>query len=260
MNVLDEKVGTVVLPGDQLLSLTELEDANQAGINIKFGPGIRQDGREAVTCKAGILRKREKPLCYWVDTIQKRYVPVKNDTVIGIITSQGTEAFKVDIGTSKLANLDNLKFEGATKKHRPKLKSNDLVFAKITLASKDMEPELSCIDENQRSMNLGPLTEGYMFSASLNLCRQLLKLPECKVLKFLGKHFPFEITVGMNGRVWINSKGIIDMIAIANAIVSSEFMEDDQISFMVKQVVESISGITGADDDDEEMEDGHDYQ
>jgi len=252
MNILDDKVGNVFLPGDYLLTLTEIEGLTDG--NINFGPGIRQDGKDAIVCKAGILKKREKPLCFWIDTNQKRYVPVKNDTVIGIVTSQGTDAFKVDIGTSKLANLNNLAFEGATKKHRPKLKSNDLVFTKVIVASKDMEPELSCIDENNRSMNLGPLSEGYMFSASLSLCRQLLKLPECRVLKLLGKHFPFEITVGMNGRVWINSKGIIDMIAIANAIVSSEFMEDEQISFMIKQLVESISGIgdDGGDNNDDQ--------
>jgi len=259
MTTLDEKVGTIFLPGDQLLSLNDIENQKSGG-NINFGPGIRQDGKEAFVCKAGVLKKRDKPLCFWIDTNQKRYVPVKNDTVIGIVTSQGTESFKVDIGTSKLANLNNLAFEGATKKHRPKLKSNDLVFAKVSLASKDMEPELTCIDENQRSMNMGPLSEGYMFNCSLNLCRQLLKLPECLVLKLLGKHFPFEIVVGMNGRVWIHSKGIIDMIAIANAIVSSEFMEADQISFMIGELIKSISGIAGDDDDEDEDEGDMDEQ
>jgi len=252
MSLLDSKVGTIFLPGDQLLDLSEVETTGDKQKNIHFGPGIRQDGKNAYVCKAGVLKKREKPLCFWIDTNQKRYVPVKNDTVIGIVTSSGTESFKVDIGTSKLANLHNLAFEGATKKHRPKLKSNDIVFAKVTLASKDMEPELTCIDENQRAMNMGPLSDGYMFTVSLNLCRQLLRLPECLVLKLLGKHFPFEIVVGLNGRVWIHSKGIIDMIAIANAIVSSEFMEAEQISFMIKQLIESISGIAGADDDEDE--------
>lgn len=251
MDILQDKVGNLFLPGDYLLDISEIEELDESE-KVHFGPGIRQENKDVIASKAGYLKKKEKPLCYWIDTNQKRYVPVKNDTVIGVVTSSGMESFKVDIGGSKLANLHNLAFEGATKKHRPKLKTNELVFAKLIVANKHMEPELSCIDENNRCMNLGPLTEGYMFTVSLGLCRQLLKLPGCKVLKLLGKHFPFEITVGMNGRVWINSKGIIDMIAIANAIVSSEFMEDDQISMMVKQLVESISAIGGDDDDEEE--------
>jgi len=251
MEALKDKVNEIFLPGDQLIDLSELENMDGSGIN--FGPGISQDGKNVVASKAGFLKWKEKPLCFWIDTNQKRYVPVKTDTIIGIITSRGTEAYKVDIGGSKLANLDNLAFEGATKKHRPNLKTNRLVFAKLIVANKDMEPELSCLDENNKSMNLGVLTDGYMFTVSLGLCRQLLRLPECRVLKLLGKHFPFEITVGMNGRVWINSKGIIDMIAIANAIVSSEFMEDEQISVMVKQLVESISGMGGDEDEVEEV-------
>ena len=148
----------------------------------------------------------------------------------------------MDIGASQHANLINIDFEGATKRHKPNLKINDIVFAKLTVANKDMEPEITCKDENIKQSPLGELKEGYLFSVSLGLCRQLLKMPECKVLSLLGKHFKFEIAVGMNGRVWINSKGIIDTIAIANAIVSSEFMNDEQIHFMVKQLVDSISG------------------
>ena len=50
-----------------------------------------------------------------------QYVPVKDDSVIGIITNRGSESYKVDIGSSMPAALGNLSFEGATRRNRPNL-------------------------------------------------------------------------------------------------------------------------------------------
>jgi len=246
MEELEALTGRIYLPGDVIITMDKLALISDG--NIKFGPGIRPDGKEVLAYKAGVFRMKEKPFSVWIDTNQKRYVAGRNDTVIGMIVSRGGESYKVDIGTSQPANLINTDFEGATKRHKPNLKMNDIVFAKLTIANKDMEPEITCKEENVKQSPLGELKEGYMFNVSLGLCRQLLKMPESKVLSLLGKHFKFEIAVGMNGRVWTNSKGIIDTIAIANAIVSSEFMDDEQISFMVKQLVDSIAGFDQNDD------------
>lgn len=248
-------VGKVLLPGDMLLTMQELHSMDDSA-NVRLGPGLRQAGDSIVASKAGIVKWRETPACLWLDTNQKRYVAVKDDTVIGIICSRGVDAYKVDIGTSQYANLDRLAFEGATKRHKPDLNSNDLVFAKLSLALKDMEPELTCLEEGQKANGLGALSGGYVFSASLGLARRLLEMPRCRVLATLGKHFPFEVVVGVNGRVWVSSKGIIDTIAIANALVSSEFMRDDQVDAMVKQLVSSIAGFNDDEDDDEDDVEG----
>lgn len=48
-----------------------------------------------------------------------QYVPVKGDTVIGIVTLKSGDVFKVDFGGSELASLSYLAFEGATKRNRP---------------------------------------------------------------------------------------------------------------------------------------------
>ena len=253
MDEILEKVGRVFLPGDQLASIEAIQKLSDG--KVKLGPGLHQMNKNIVSYKCGILKYRESPMSFWIDTNQKRYAAVQGDTVIGIITNRGTDNYKVDIGSSQPANLNNLAFEGATKRHKPNLKLNDLVFAKLILANKDMEPELSCIDDGNDGNGLGPLNGGYIFNVSLGLSRKLLELPQCKVLSLLGKSFPFEIIVGMNGRVWINSKGIIDTIAIANAIVSSEFMVEEQIQQMVSQLVNSIAGFNDDDDDDEEDDD-----
>ena len=69
-------------------------------------------------------------------------------------------------------------------------------------------------------------------------CRLLSK--DFVLLKCLGKYFASECTVGMNGRVWINSASTPHTIAIANAISNSEYMTNNQIETMVKQLVKGM--------------------
>jgi exosome complex component RRP40 len=39
--------------------------------------------------------------------------------------------FRVDIGTSQLASLSYMAFEGATKRNRPNVNVGDIVYAKV---------------------------------------------------------------------------------------------------------------------------------
>ena len=54
----------------------------------------------------------------------------------------------------------------------------------------------------------------------------------------LGKYFKFELTVGMNGRVWVNSGSVVQVIAITNAIERSEGMTEEQCRHMVDTTAE----------------------
>lgn len=168
-----------------------------------------------------------------------QYVPVKEERVIGIITNRGSDSYKVDIGGALPASLPSLAFEGATKKNKPNLQIGDIVYARLCVANKDMEPELDCTDGSGKSTGLGQLLGGFMINCSLGLSRKLLS-KEFVLLKCLGKYFPFECTVGMNGRVWINSASIPHTIAIANAVTNSEYMNNNQIETMVKQLARGI--------------------
>ena len=48
----------------------------------------------------------------------------------------------------------------------------DLVYARLCVANKDMEPELDCTDGSGRSSGLGPLSGGFVFTCSLGLTRK----------------------------------------------------------------------------------------
>lgn len=226
----------VFMPGDIVENLKVSEKTSKAVL----GPGLRQEAETIFVLKPGILRHRE-PNIYWIDSHQKRYVPVRGESVIGIVTNKGGDVFRVDIGGSEMGSLSYLSFEGATKRNRPDVKVGDIVYAKLLMAMKDMEPELVCIDSAGRSAGMGVIGRdgGFLHTCSLNLIRKILS-PNCPLLKLLGKSMPFEITVGMNGRIWVRARTSMQTINIINAISAAEYMDKSQIVAMCKKLSEAF--------------------
>lgn len=152
-----------------------------------------------------------------------RYVPSRGENVVGIVTQKSGDIYKIDIGASEQATLSYLAFEGATKKNRPDLQIGDVVYAKLLIAGRDMEPELVCVDSQGKENELGVLSsDGMVFTCSLSLVRKLLN-PDCPLFKLLGRNQAYEIAVGMNGRIWIKAQSIKETIAVANAILAAEY-------------------------------------
>ncbi|KAK3091319.1 hypothetical protein FSP39_018890 [Pinctada imbricata] len=233
-----DHVNELVLPGEILTKFNESEKTQKA----LLGPGLRQEDGDIIVSKPGILKFRE-PNVYWVDSFQKRYIPTKSDTVIGIVTAKAGDIFRVDIGGSDQATLSFLAFEGATKRNRPDVKVGDLVYAKLLVANKDMEPELVCIDSGGKNDGLGVIGRegGFMINTSINLVRKLLSA-ECELFKTLGKNLQFEVAVGVNGRIWVKSRSVSQTIAVVNAIEASEFMTNAQIKTMCKKLADTLAG------------------
>lgn len=93
--------------------------------------------------------------------------------MLGIITSKGSEAYRVDIGSAHPASLPSLAFEGVTKKTKPNLNVGTLIYARVSLANKDMEPELECINPTSgKAEGYGELKGGFMFKCSLGMARR----------------------------------------------------------------------------------------
>jgi exosome complex component RRP40 len=51
-----------------------------------------------------------------------QYVPIPQESVVGVVTARLGESYRVDIGSAHPATLDALAFEGASKRNRPNLK------------------------------------------------------------------------------------------------------------------------------------------
>lgn len=55
-----------------------------------------------------------------------QYIPSQKELVLGTIIARHAEGYRVDIGSSQMAQLDALAFEGATKRSKPNLKVGQL--------------------------------------------------------------------------------------------------------------------------------------
>jgi len=228
----DVTIGSVVVPGDNLDHLLS-EDHGSAKLVI--GPGLRRYSESVIATKCGVLRKKS-PHTYWIDCHQKKYDPVQNECVIGIVTSKLGDMFKVDIGASEHALLSFLAFEGATKKNRPIVAVGDILYAKLSLASPYMEPELVCVDAHGKKSGMGVLgPSGFLFRVSLHYARKLLS-SECNLLKLLGCNDKYEITIGMNGRVWLKGRNVDETLAIMKVILDGENMNDDELKVLCSRI------------------------
>ncbi|EZA51495.1 exosome complex component RRP40 [Ooceraea biroi] len=234
---MEVNVGDVVMPGDSIRNIKK--EGKEEKETIILGPGLRREDDVVYICKAGVLRKRE-PVVYYVDGYQKRYIPSRGENVIGIVTQKSGDIYKVDIGASEQATLSYLAFEGATKKNRPDLQVGDVVYAKLLVASRDMEPELVCVDSQGKENELGQLSsDGMMFTCSLSLVRKLLN-PDCPLFRMLGRSQAYEIAAGMNGRIWIKARTVQETIAVANAILAAEYTLPSEMQKLCSKIEKTL--------------------
>lgn len=170
-------------------------------------------------------------------------MPCANDLVLGVVLARLTESYKVDLGASLMANLNFTGFEGATKKNRPNLQPGDVVFARVSVANKDLEPELVCLDgDNQAAAavveGLGQVTDGMLFHCSVSAARKLQQANSW-VIEGLGKHYAFEVTVGANGMFVLHSNKPSDTVKLGNIIMESDRIDpssDDAKKWLSQQI------------------------
>ncbi|ORX40171.1 hypothetical protein BD324DRAFT_616657 [Kockovaella imperatae] len=230
---------TFVLPGDVIPTATSqtsfgpglapLDTSNQAGPSRARGQftsstsseGNSTESARVVATKAGTLVSSDgkgKKGGVWIESNSRRYTPASRDLVLGTIIARHADGYRVDIGSASMASLDALAFEGATKRSKPNLKVGTLIYARVSLASRDMEPELECFDPaTGKSDGFGELKEGLVVDCSLQLCRRLLT-PKNPLLPILASVIPFEIAIGLNGRIWFKSSSIDETIALQRVI------------------------------------------
>mmetsp|Transcript_23667 Transcript_23667/g.65640 ORF Transcript_23667/g.65640 Transcript_23667/m.65640 type:complete len:241 (+) Transcript_23667:223-945(+) len=222
-------IGKVVLPGDRVLPIPD------SGY-IRVGPGLHQQGDFLLSSKPGLVKETSTGKV-WMQGIQKRFIPAVDDLVIGVITERHGESFNVDIRAPFLAVLPMLSFEGATRRNRPNLQPGDVVYARVEVAHRDMDPTLTCVDAGGKANGLGHLKGGYIFTCNTYLSRRLLARPPCAVLESLGSALKFELAVGMNGQVWVDSERPELTILVSNAILDSELKSDGAVKVSVSKLL-----------------------
>jgi exosome complex component RRP40 len=174
-------MSTIVLPGDRI--------SIPSSSNVKLGPGLAvsssqeaedqdQGHHEFTVTLPGFLgqvssdkgkskadqmqvdgpastnQAQRQQLACWVESNSKRYLPALHDQVICQITNRGTESYQVSLFNSfTSATLSGFAFEGATKRNKPNLKVGTLLYAQVLSASRHLEVELTCVDQNTGKSN-----------------------------------------------------------------------------------------------------------
>ncbi|KAF5279272.1 hypothetical protein FQR65_LT15443 [Abscondita terminalis] len=92
-----------------------------------------------------------------------------------------------------------------------------------------------CVDSYFKAGKLGPLSsDGFVMTLSLNFINRLLDVA-CPLLNTLGKKYVFEIAVGMNGKVWINSNSVKDTLSLMIALLAAEHESLENITRLCRQ-------------------------
>ncbi len=159
-----------------------------------------------------------------------QYVPTVGDLVIATIQRPAFDVYYASLSDyTPNASLDQLSFEGASRKTKPNLNRGSLVYARVTLANKHMDPELECVSSTTgKSEGLGPLTGGMLFDISLGMARRLMlskpaEQGQLVILEEIGAGgVAFEIAVGRNGKFWVDSKSVKSTLAIGRAVQDTD--------------------------------------
>merc|ERR1712087_1104086 len=229
-----------VFPGEQLARVSDFE-------KVVLGHGVVRDDQVLRATCIGVLQWDASACRLWIEGEKRRYVPSQGDHVVGVVTNTQAEEYRLDIGGAAKAILPVLAFDGATKRNRPHLQVGALVYARVTLANKDMEPEVSCAappgvsakDWVTRESIFGELIGGHVFDCPAALCHEL-SVSECAVLQLIGDVAPFELAVGANSRVWLNAEKLGVVILAQQAILQSYAHPDMDPVGLIKHLVQEI--------------------
>jgi exosome complex component RRP40 len=180
-----------------------------------------------------------------------QYIPTVGDLVIGKVDKSAADLYYVNLSDyTSNACLPQLAFEMATKKSRPQLASGALVYARVSLANRHMDPELECVSATTgKADGLGPLVGGMLYEISSGMARRLLmrkSVEEGKVtvLEELGSAgLAFETAVGRNGKLWVNSESIKTILVVGRAVreTDEKNLSLDQQKKLVRKLIKEMS-------------------
>ena len=240
-------VCTIVFPGDAIPNLN-------LSVSKIFHPacGLRQESPSApiISTIAGSLEQIPKKKTAQVIAQNAQYIPRAGDLVIAQVQRSSMDFFHLSICPhTPQAILPQLAFEGASKKTRPQLKPNDLVYARVLSANKNMEIELTCVNPStgkSEPEGLGPINGGMVFDISTCLATRLIYTKDVVILEELGGKIAggFEVAVGKNGRVWVDCpeagvKGVCAVGICLQETDSGNLRESEQQK-LVKKVLKGM--------------------
>jgi exosome complex component RRP40 len=201
--------------------------------SITLGPGLRHIPPSTILATApGTLAVDPRKSALWLEnspSSSARYQPSIGDLIVAQIHHSGAgDVFYCSVTPhTPHVILGQLSFEGASKKTRPKLESGDLVYARVRSCGRDDECEIECFNSNTgKAEGMGPLKGGMAFDVTSAFARRLMMGKKEKsglmILETIGEKTRFEVAVGRNGRVWVDSGSIQDTLKIGKCLTDAD--------------------------------------
>jgi exosome complex component RRP40 len=234
----------MVFPGD-IIKIHNQE-------STRLGVGILQEERGVTSLRCGVLRRHgyagssEARPILWVDSTSKRYHPQVEDMVIGTIVDKYSEAYRVDIGCAQPAVLSAIAFEGATRRNKPNIDVGQVVYCRVAVANKFMEVELCCTSPHFKKdwvtgeSIFGELKGGLTVPISLRMAHQMMDESN-PLLEIIGAKIRFEVAIGVNGVLWINSDDVRHTIIISNIVTKVDSNPATDVRALLDRALQVLS-------------------
>jgi exosome complex component RRP40 len=209
-------MATILLPGEEI-STDQLPKSKKGTLTL--GPGLRHIPPTTVlSTTAGSLHVDHRKSALWIEHPHGRYLPSVGDLVVAQIHHSSADTYHCALTPhTQFALLGQLSFEGANKKTRPQLRAGDLVYARVIRVSKWDDTEIECVNSaTGKADGMGALKGGMVFDVSPAFARRLMMGTDKEgrskggvvVLEEVGENAKFEVAVGRNGRVWVDSGSV----------------------------------------------------
>ena len=127
------------------------------------------------------------------------------------------------------------------------------MYARVSKCSKWEDTEIECFNSaTGKGEGLGPLKGGMVFDVSTAFARRLMMGTDKEgrskggvvVLEEVGEKVKFEVAVGRNGRVWVDSGGVRSTLGIGRLLVEADekVMDVEAQKKAVKKALKDMGG------------------
>lgn len=226
---------SLLVPGDQL----HCENTDITGAGVYLAPEHIVENK-LIPINAGLevnQTKNGKNITL-VEYNSKRYTPAVGDYVVGLVSQTYGNYFVVSVANfSSTCVLPFMAFPNASKKNKPKLKTGDLVYARVSKAHPNLPAELECMDSSTGAKEgFGLLEEenALVIDISLAFARELLFNLDYPLLPELSKVVEFEVAIGVNGKLWIKTADTLSTLACYKIVSEAEHASPAQFHDIIK--------------------------
>ena len=234
MNGLD-----IILPGEVFQSSTSLK------IKKNIIKQLDSSSNQYISLNTGYVESKENESGESINrfiSINETYFARPEDRVIGIIINKKMDSYELDIKSCKKALLNNLAFEGATKKSKPNLLNGDLIFCRVEKETTYMTTILTCTSNtNKKEWSsgeslFGQLKNGLEINIPLffayYLSRNTLFFDQIK------QRITIEVVIGINGILWIKTKNNKNMLLLESFFNQAPHININSALELLKQKME----------------------